>query len=54
MKNIQLIESIQAGEILDRAVFLENDSTQNNYNKSYYHFVKYFESKAKQSKAKHS
>ena len=45
MKNIQLIESIQAGEILDRAVFLESDSTQNSYNKSYYHFVKYFKDK---------
>ena len=45
MKSIQLIESIQVGEILDRAVFLENDNTQNNYNKSYYHFVKYFERK---------
>lgn len=37
MKSTQLIESIQASEILDRAGLLENDSTQNNYNKSYYH-----------------
>ena len=45
MKSTQLIESIQVSEILDRAGLLENDSTQNNYNKSYYHFVKYFEAK---------
>lgn len=42
MKVINPIESIQVSEILDRAVLLENDNTQNNYNKSYYHFVKYF------------
>lgn len=39
------MKDIEAREILDRAVFLENDNTQKNYNKSYYHFIKYFESK---------
>ena len=39
------MENIKVSEIIDRAVFLENDATQNNYNKSYYHFVKFFEDK---------
>jgi|SRR5699024_3466082 len=37
------MKNIQVSEILDRAACLENDNTQNDYNKSYYHFVKYFE-----------
>lgn len=45
MKSIQLIESVQVCEVLERGVFLESDSTQNSYNKSYYHFVKYFKDK---------
>lgn len=45
MKSIWLIERIQVGEILDRAVFLENDGTQDSYNKSYCHFIKYFQDK---------
>lgn len=45
MKSIQLIESVQVCEVLERAIFLENDSTQDSYNKSYCHFVKYFKDK---------
>jgi len=41
------MENIQINEILDRASCLENNNTEDNYNKSYYHFVKYFESKKK-------
>ena len=36
------MKSIQVSEVLERAIFLENDSTQDSYNKSYCHFVKYF------------
>lgn len=39
------MENIKISEIIDRAACLENDTTQNNYNKSYYHFVKFFEGK---------
>lgn len=45
MKSIQFIESIQVSKVLERAIFLENDNTQNSYNKSYCHFVKYFKDK---------
>lgn len=37
------MKNIQVSEILDRAACLESDSSQDNHNKSYYHFVKYFE-----------
>lgn len=39
------MKSIQVSEVLERAIFLENDSTQDSYNKSYCHFVKYFKDK---------
>ena len=39
------MENIQTSEILDLAFCLENDNAENRYNKSYYHFVKYFEGK---------
>jgi len=37
------MNNIQVNEVLDRAVCLENDNTEDRYNKSYYHFLKYFE-----------
>jgi hypothetical protein len=37
--------NIQTNEILDRAFCLENDNTEDHFNISYYHFVKYFEGK---------
>jgi len=39
------MENIQANEILNLAPCLERDNDEDSYNKSYYHFVKYFEGK---------
>jgi hypothetical protein len=39
------MENIHTNEILDLASCLENDNDEDRYNKSYYHFVKYFEDK---------
>ncbi len=39
------MKNIQANEILNLASCLENDNDEDSYNKSYYHFVKYFEGK---------
>lgn len=39
------MENIQTYEILDLANCLERDNEADSYNKSYYHFVKYFEGK---------
>ena len=41
------MENIQANEILNLANCLERDNEEDGYNKSYYHFVKYFERKDK-------
>ena len=39
------MENIQTNEILNLANCLEEDNDEDGYNKSYYHFVKYFEGK---------
>lgn len=41
------MENIQTNEILDLALCLEKNNEEDSYNKSYYHFVKYFENKKK-------
>lgn len=41
------MENIQTNEILSLANCLEKNNEEDSYNKSYYHFVKYFESKEK-------
>lgn len=39
------MDNIQTNEILNLANCLERDNDEDGYNKSYYHFVKYFEGK---------
>ena len=39
------MKNIKTKEILDLAPSLERDNDEDSYNKSYYHFVKYFEGK---------
>ena len=39
------MENIHTNEILDLAFCLENDNNEDSYNKTYYHFMKYFQDK---------
>lgn len=39
------MENIQVSQVLDRAFCLEKNNAEDRYNKSYYHFVQYFQGK---------
>lgn len=45
MNSEDVMDNIPVNKIIERASCLESDKEEDKYNKSYYHFVKYFEEK---------